>query len=90
MASGRRLFLRPSTDRKYKDLPMHTLRKSRDRGHADHGGPHIYHRFFFADYQNPQRVAFGALRVINKDRVVPGQGLGTHGQRESELQWVPR
>jgi redox-sensitive bicupin YhaK (pirin superfamily) len=61
------------------------IRRSEERGHANHGWLDAHHTFSFAEYQDPEWVQFETLRVINQDTIQPSMGFGTHGHRDMEI-----
>jgi redox-sensitive bicupin YhaK (pirin superfamily) len=70
---------------KRREVSMIQVRKAAERGHFDHGWLDTHHTFSFGDYVDPDQIGFRSLRVINDDRVEPGQGFGMHSHRDMEI-----
>jgi redox-sensitive bicupin YhaK (pirin superfamily) len=78
-----------SNNKHIKTMKNTVLHKADTRGHADHGWLNAYHSFSFASWYNPERVQFGALRVLNDDTIAAGMGFGTHPHDNMEIITIP-
>ena len=75
--------------KKKHNIMNKVIHKAATRGHANHGWLDSHHTFSFANYHNPERMNFGVLRVLNDDKVDPGQGFGTHPHDNMEIISIP-
>ncbi len=71
------------------DIMQYIIHKAEERGHANHGWLNTWHSFSFAGYYDPEKIHFGALRVLNDDTVAPGMGFGTHPHDNMEIVTIP-
>jgi redox-sensitive bicupin YhaK (pirin superfamily) len=83
--SGRQLLPQPTGELSKEKSTMLTIRAAQDRGNANFGWLDSRHTFSFGEYYNPNYMGFADLRVINEDKVAPGQGFSTHGHRDMEI-----
>lgn len=81
--------VKANKDRKNYDMSIYNIHKAASRGRADHGWLTSYQSFSFAGYFNPERVNFGALRVLNDDTVAGGKGFGLHPHDNMEIISIP-